>query len=109
MIHIKTYANQFEAEFALRVLEQHGIESRVSSQESGGPVPSSFATGGVRLYVEDGDADRAIEILTQASTDPEDDDDDIYGLRSGFSVRSGMRWLIVALILVAASILFALG
>ena len=67
MISIKTYANQFEAEFAVRTLEEHCIEAHLSSENVGGLVPSSFATGGVRLFVDEDDADRAVTILKSKS------------------------------------------
>ncbi len=67
MVNIRTYANLFEAEFAVRTLEEHGIEAHLSSEDVGGFIPSSFATGGVRLLVAESDADRAVTILKSKS------------------------------------------
>jgi hypothetical protein len=60
---IRTYANQFEAETARSALNAAGIEALLSSDETGGIMPSSFATGGVRLYVAAAEVDRAIQLL----------------------------------------------
>lgn len=61
MICIKTFANLFEAEVAGRTLEAHGLEVRLSTDD-GRDMTSGF--GGVQLFVEDADADRAVAILT---------------------------------------------
>ena len=62
MICIKTFANLFEAELAGRTLEAHGLAVRLSSDDGGGMIPSGF--GGVQLFIEDADAERAVAILT---------------------------------------------
>jgi hypothetical protein len=62
MICLKTFANVFEAEVAARTLEAHGLAVRLSSDDGGRMIPSGF--GGVQLFVEDADAERAVAILT---------------------------------------------
>ncbi len=106
MICIKTYANLFETEFALRTLGEHGLEAHLSSEESGGPVPSSFATGGVRLFVDDGDVDRVIAILTSPSDDTAVGIPEIRPTPSK-RLRSGMLWLVGGLIVTAGSYMLA--
>jgi hypothetical protein len=64
MICIKTYANLFEAEAAKLTLEQHGLRARLSSEDVAGGIPASFATGGVRLFVDDSSVEEAVAILT---------------------------------------------
>ncbi len=61
MICIKTFANLFEAEVAGQTLEAHGLEVRLSTDD-GRDMTSGF--GGVQLFVEDADAERAVAILT---------------------------------------------
>ncbi len=61
MICIKTFANLFEAEVAGQTLEAHGLEVRLSTDD-GRDMTSGF--GGVQLFVEDDDAERAVAILT---------------------------------------------
>ena len=61
MICIKTYANLFEAEVAGRTLEAHGLEVRLSTDDAR-DWTSGF--GGVQLFVDDADAERAVAILT---------------------------------------------
>ncbi len=62
MICIKTFAHLFESEVAGRTLEAHGLAVQLSSDDGGSMTPSGF--GGVQLFVEDADADRAVAILT---------------------------------------------
>jgi hypothetical protein len=64
MICIKTFANQFEADLAVRTLESHGLDARLSSEDVAGGIPSSFAIGGVRLIVDESIAEEAVAILT---------------------------------------------
>ncbi len=61
MICIKTFANLFDAEAARRTLEVQGLEARLSTDD-GTDMTSGF--GGVQLFVDDADADRAVAILT---------------------------------------------
>ena len=81
MICIKTFANPFDAEVARRTLEAHGLAVRLSSDDGGDMVPSGF--GGVQLFVEDADAERAVTILTapEAGAAASADQDDPLGAR----------------------------
>lgn len=93
MICIKTFANLFEAEVAGRTLETHGLEVRLSTDD-GRDMTSGF--GGVQLFVEDGDADRAVAILTapEAGSAAGADEEASVELprRPGRRIISGVLW-----------------
>jgi hypothetical protein len=62
MIQIGTYPTRSAAELAQTALEATGIRSLIESDDAGGAYPFSFA-GGVRLLVEEGDAEAAAAVL----------------------------------------------
>ena len=67
MICIKTFANPFEAAVAARTLEAHGIKARQTSDHAGSMIPYGF--GGVQLFVDNADVERAVAILTAPEAD----------------------------------------
>jgi hypothetical protein len=72
MIQIGTYPTRSDAEIAQTALDAAGIPSVVESDDAGGAYPFSFA-GGVRLLVDDKDAEAASAVL-QGPPDTTDDD-----------------------------------
>ena len=72
MILIGTYPTRSDAEIARTALDAAGIRSVVESDDAGGAYPFSFA-GGVRLLVDEGDAEAAAAVL-QGPPDSGDDD-----------------------------------
>jgi hypothetical protein len=70
MILIGTYPTRSDAEIARTALDAAGIRSVVESDDAGGAYPFSFA-GGVRLLVNEGDAEAAAAVL-QGPPDEED-------------------------------------
>lgn len=62
-IVLKTFISEFEAEIAKGILEEEGIKSYISSDDTGGMRPHLQLTLGVRLIVMEKDLQRAEEIL----------------------------------------------
>jgi len=58
----RTYSSRVEAELAQTALTAAGIESVISADDAGGAYPFGL-TGGVRLLVEEGNAEDAAAIL----------------------------------------------
>ena len=74
LICVKTFANRLEAELAKSVLESNAIKSSVSADDAGGMRPDlGFTSGGVKLFVLDENAERALELL---ETEPQASDED---------------------------------
>lgn len=64
LITIKTYNSRIEAEVDKGLLEGCAIKSIISADDCGGADPNlAFATGGVKLMINEKDIDRAKEIL----------------------------------------------
>jgi Putative prokaryotic signal transducing protein len=62
-VEVGVYRTRSEAEIAQGALAAAGIESFVSADDAGGMIPFDLS-GGVRLLVEDADAEEAASILT---------------------------------------------
>jgi len=62
MVVARTYPSRVEAELAQTALTAAGIESVISADDAGGAYPFGL-TGGVRLLVEEGNAEDAAAIL----------------------------------------------
>jgi hypothetical protein len=62
MIQVGTYPTRGEAEIARTALDAAGIRSVVEADDAGGAYPFSFS-GGVRLLVDEADADAASAVL----------------------------------------------
>jgi len=60
---VKTYSYRHETELAQALLEAEGIESVIRADDCGGLGIGLSFSGGVRVLVGAGDAERAIEIL----------------------------------------------
>ncbi len=74
LICLKTFANRLEAELAKSVLESNAIKASVSADDAGGMRPDlGFTSGGVKLFVLDENAERALELL---ETEPQASDED---------------------------------
>lgn len=64
------FVSRSMAELSRSFLADHGIASEVTADDAGGAAPHfSHAVGGVYLIVAEQDADRARELLDQASSD----------------------------------------
>ncbi|HBN09463.1 MAG TPA: hypothetical protein DD435_12710 [Cyanobacteria bacterium UBA8530] len=68
MITIRSFFNPLEAYMARSLLESEGIEVILLDENLASVAPAySNATGGVRLQVEENEADRAMAILDSQS------------------------------------------
>ncbi len=66
LVPVKSFPYRVEAERAQQVLQAAGIASLVRGDDAGGWAPHlSFAGGGVTLFVDRQDYDRATEVLEQ--------------------------------------------
>jgi hypothetical protein len=93
---IRTYANQFEAEAARNSLNAAGIEASLTSDQTGVPVPGSFATGGIRLFVAKVDVERAIQLLRAEAASQRHDDEPVERLADDFWRRRVLPGLILS-------------
>jgi len=66
MIQAGTYPTRGEAEIAQSALDAAGIPSVVEGDDAGGAYPFSF-NGGVRVLVDEADAEAAAAVLDGAS------------------------------------------
>jgi hypothetical protein len=64
MIEIGVYQTRFDAELAQGKLAAAGIESVISADDAGGAYPFDLG-GGVRLLVDDADAESAVAVLSE--------------------------------------------
>jgi hypothetical protein len=62
LIAVGEFPNRIDAETAQSALEGAGIESMVSADDAGGVQPGLWMSG-VKLFVREPDAVRALEIL----------------------------------------------
>jgi hypothetical protein len=64
MFQVGAYRTRSDAELAQTALAAAGIASVVAADDAGGAYPFDL-TGGVRLLVDDGDAEGAAEALSE--------------------------------------------
>ena len=64
---IKTYLKRVEADMASNLLESHGIDSMIQADDYGGMAPYLDYGAGIKLFVRAEDAEKALDILGQAS------------------------------------------
>jgi len=62
MIEVGAYSTRTDAEIAQTALTAAGIESVLSADDAGGAYPFDLGVG-ARLFVEDSDAELALEVL----------------------------------------------
>lgn len=62
LVSVGDFPNRIDAEVAQSALEGAGIESMLSADDAGGMQPGLWMNG-VRLFVREPDAARALEIL----------------------------------------------
>lgn len=67
MVQVGTYNTRSDAELAQSALAAAGIQSAVTADDAGGAYPFDL-TGGVRLIVDEVDADDAAAILAGGSS-----------------------------------------
>jgi hypothetical protein len=60
---VQTYMNSIEAEMDRQLLANNGIQAYVADDNMGSFL--NVAIGGIRLMVNDADADKAIQIINQ--------------------------------------------
>ena len=65
LVAVGEFPNRIDAEVAQSALEADGIESMVSADDAGGVQPGLWLSG-VRLFVREADAVRALAILNPA-------------------------------------------
>ena len=70
---LSTYQTEFEAELVRGKLEREGIEAMIESQDRANVLPSLDYAGGVHLYVEPEDLERAQAIINSTDDDLMDD------------------------------------
>ncbi len=64
LVSIKTYSYRHEAELAQIHLEAAGLESVIRADDCGGLGVGLSFSGGVRIFVNEDDAEKAQEILS---------------------------------------------
>ncbi len=57
------FFSRVEADLAVQVLSDEGIESWVSASDAGGAIPAMQSLGDVRIEVDDRDLDRGNDVL----------------------------------------------
>ena len=67
MIVVATYTTRSDAELAQTALTAAGIRSEIAADDAGGAYPFDLA-GGVRLLVEEADAEDARSVLADRPT-----------------------------------------
>ncbi len=69
LVCVKTFADRLQADMARSLLEANGI---IASDEMGGMRPDlAFTSGGVRLFVFDENADKALELMNEDAIENE--------------------------------------
>ena len=78
---LNSYENPMEADIAKARLEEAGIQSIISGENSNMVIPSFNTTStGVRLYVEEKDVEKAKEILAEETT-MQDEDSEFWKIK----------------------------
>ena len=67
---IKTFSNETDAEMANQMLQESGVRAFIFKDDAGGMEPHLQLSGGVRLVVTRGDAERAHQILQTLESSP---------------------------------------
>ncbi len=70
---LSTYQTEFEAELVRGKLEREGIEAMIEAQDRSNILPSLDYAGGVHLYVEPEDLERAKVIVESTDDDLTDE------------------------------------
>ncbi|MFH1143784.1 MAG: DUF2007 domain-containing protein [Candidatus Eisenbacteria bacterium] len=65
-VPVGVFEYRHDAELARSLLEGHGISSWISADDAGGQYVMAAFGGGVQLWVDEDDLDRARDILEQA-------------------------------------------
>ncbi len=64
LVCVKTFADRLQADMTRSSLEANGITASVSANDRGGMRPDlAFTSGGVKLFVIDENAAKALEVL----------------------------------------------
>lgn len=72
LVCVKTFPDHLEADLAKQLLEANGITASVSADDAGGMRPDlAFTSGGVKLFVLDQNADKALELLKEDAIENE--------------------------------------
>lgn len=72
LVCVKTFADRLQADMARSLLEVNGIIASVSADDMGGMRPDlAFTSGGVKLFVLDNNADKALAILNEDAIENE--------------------------------------
>ena len=72
LVCVKTFADRLQADMARSLLEANGIIASVSADDMGGMRPDlAFTSGGVKLFVLDNNADKALAILNEDAIENE--------------------------------------
>jgi hypothetical protein len=72
LVCVKTFADHLQADMAKQLLEANGITASVSADDMGGMRPDlAFTSGGVKLFVLDDNADKALALLNEDAIENE--------------------------------------
>jgi len=72
LVCVKTFADRLQADMARLLLEANGITASVSADDMGGMRPDlAFTSGGVKLFVLDDNADKALALLNEDAIENE--------------------------------------
>ena len=72
LVCVKTFPDRLQADMARSLLEANGITASVSADDVGGMRPDlAFTSGGVKLFVLDDNADKALALLNEDAIENE--------------------------------------
>jgi hypothetical protein len=72
LVCVKTFPDRLQADMAKQLLEANGITASVSADDMGGMRPDlAFTSGGVKLFVLDENADKALALLNEDAIENE--------------------------------------
>ena len=73
MVEIGTFPTRSDAEFAQARLAVEGIQSVIAADDAGGAYPFDLTGGGIRLLVDEADAEYATALLSDQSQSDADE------------------------------------
>ncbi len=72
LVCVKTFADRLQADMVKQLLEANRIIASVSADDMGGMRPDlAFTSGGVKLFVLDDNADKALAVLNEDAIENE--------------------------------------
>jgi hypothetical protein len=66
---VSTFSNRETAQAAVSLLQSEGVDAAISSDDAGGELPNLDLGGGVRVFVQEENAEFAKALLQQGAED----------------------------------------